>query len=187
MKKPDRRIQKTKAAIHNAFIELIHTKEYNSITITEVANTANIDRKTFYLHYNSIDDVLNEFAFEATEAVRILLQKNQPFEISCFFQGLTNIMEDNISFYRHISSTTSYSFFLNQCKNILKSSLKESFFVKSGLPENVFEVYSEFIASGTIGVYTNWLNSSSKITLTELTNLAIDAVANAWIKIIANY
>jgi len=184
MKKTDRRVQKTKAAIHNAFIELIHTKEYGSITITELANIANIDRKTFYLHYTSIDDVLNEFSNEAAEAVRILLQKNQPFEISYFFQGLTKIMEENISFYRHISSTTSYSFFLNQCKDILKSSLKDSFFINSKLTENAFEVYSEFIASGTIGVYTSWLNSDSRITLLELTELAIDAVSNSWVRII---
>lgn len=184
MKKTDRRIQKTKDAIHNAFIKLIQTKEYHSITITEIASSANIDRKTFYLHYNSIDDVLREFALEATEAVRVLLQKNQPFEITFFFQGLTKIMEDNIGFYRHISATTSYSFFLNQCKNILKSSLKDSFFVKSDLHENVFEVYSEYIASGIIGIYTNWLISDSKMSLAELTSYAIAAVSNAWEKII---
>lgn len=155
MKKTDRRIQKTKDAIHNAFIQLIQTKEYHSITITEIASIANIDRKTFYLHYNSIDDVLREFALEAAEAVRIILQENQSFEITLFFQGLTKIMEDNIRFYRYISATTSYSFFLNQCKNILKSSLKDSFFAKSDLAENVFDVYSEYIASGIIGVYTN--------------------------------
>ncbi|MBU3217359.1 TetR/AcrR family transcriptional regulator (plasmid) [Clostridium estertheticum] len=184
MKKIDRRIQKTKDSIHNAFIHLIQIKEYNSITITEIASIANIDRKTFYLHYTSIDDVLKEFSIEAAEAVRVLLQENRPFDIRLFFQGLTNIMEDNICFYRHVSSITSYAFFLSQCKNILKSSLKDSFFSKSELHENVFDVYSEFIASGIIGIYTNWLISDSKMNLAELTTHAIDAVSNAWEKIV---
>lgn len=184
MKKTDRRIQKTKSAIHKAFIQLIQTKEYHSITITEIASIANIDRKTFYLHYNSIDDVLKEFALEASEAVRILLQQSQPFDITIFFQGLTKIMQDNISFYRHVSSTTSYAFFLNQCKNILKTSLKDSFFVKSGLSENVFDIYSEFIASGIIGIYTNWLISNSQMDLAEFTSHATDAVSDAWKKIV---
>ena len=57
----DRRKRKTRNSIRKAFNELLLKKEYNTITITEIATTADIDRKTFYLHYNSIDDILKEF------------------------------------------------------------------------------------------------------------------------------
>ena len=184
MKKIDRRIQKTKEGIRNAFIQLIQSKDYSSITITELANLANIDRKTFYLHYTSIDDVLKEFGAEATDRVRVLLKNTQPFEIKKFFQGLNQIMLDDINLYRHISTETSYAFFLTQCKDILKNSLIESFYNKSGLSKERFDVYAAYISSGIIGIYTNWLSSNSTMSLEELTKVAIDAVENGWIQIV---
>ncbi|MCR3759005.1 TetR family transcriptional regulator C-terminal domain-containing protein [Clostridium felsineum] len=186
MKKVDRRIQKTKEAICNAFVKLIKTKEYKSITITELADMANIDRKTFYLHYTAIDDVLEEFGLRAAEKVRILLKSDRPFKIENFLKGLTKIMEEDISFYRNISNRSSYSFFLEECKNILKNSLKESFYLKSGFSEDKLEVYVEYISSGIIGIYTNWLSSNSKMELGELTDLVIDAVIGGWTKITYN-
>lgn len=187
MKEIDRRVQRTKNVIRNAFIELIQTKEYQSITITELSSMANIDRKTFYLHYSSIDDLLKEFLLEAADAVYLLLKPSQPFNINIFFNGLRNIMEGNITFYRNISTTTSCIFFLNQCKNILKSFLKDSFYIKSGLTENIFDIYSEYFSAGIIGIYTNWFITNSEMSLIELADYAIDAVTDAWGKITCNH
>ena len=48
----DLRIIKTKKAIWNAFLKLISTKDYINITVTLLANEANISRKTFYTSYS---------------------------------------------------------------------------------------------------------------------------------------
>lgn len=54
----DRRIVRTRRAIHIAFIDLLTEHEYTKITITALAKRADIDRKTFYTHYSSIDSFL---------------------------------------------------------------------------------------------------------------------------------
>lgn len=56
----DRRIMKTRTAIESAFLSLLETTEYSKITISAIANQANINRKTFYLHYDSIDELLDK-------------------------------------------------------------------------------------------------------------------------------
>lgn len=56
----DKRIRKTKNAIYNALKELYMEKDIEDISIMELTEKANIGRKTFYLHYSSIDDVVNE-------------------------------------------------------------------------------------------------------------------------------
>ena len=58
-KRTDRRIEKTIKATETAYFELLSEKKNDRITITELADRANIDRKTFYLHYNSVDDVIH--------------------------------------------------------------------------------------------------------------------------------
>ena len=52
--KPDRRILKTKRAIYEALVELMQKKKLNSITVTELAAAANINRKTFYTYYSTV-------------------------------------------------------------------------------------------------------------------------------------
>ena len=58
--KIDRRIVKTKRAINVALLQLLDTKEPEEITITELTTCADINRKTFYLHYTCIKDVAAE-------------------------------------------------------------------------------------------------------------------------------
>ncbi|WP_099469430.1 TetR/AcrR family transcriptional regulator [Konateibacter massiliensis] len=180
MAKTDRRILKTKESIRNAFMQLVHKKDFQAITITELAELANIDRKTFYLHYTSIHDILKEFEAELADKVILLLRNTQTFEMDAFFYGLTDIMLEHIDFYRHISRDTSYSFLMSECKNILKDALKHSFYESSALPIEKFNVYSEYVSSGIIGIYTDWLNNNSKMELDELTSLAKEALTGSW-------
>lgn len=51
------------------------------------------------------------------------------------------------------------------------------------LPE-VSNVYTEYIASGIVNIYINWLNSETPLTLEELTSIAKDAVLSGWNRII---
>lgn len=60
----DRRVTKTKAAIQKAFFTLLEDHEYSEITVTALAREANIDRKTFYTHYRTLDDVLDDIAHD---------------------------------------------------------------------------------------------------------------------------
>lgn len=59
-RKTDRRVEKTKQAMRHAFVELLKRKPYNAITISELTREADIDRRTFYLHYESIEDLVKE-------------------------------------------------------------------------------------------------------------------------------
>lgn len=184
MKKTDRRVIRTQKSIRDAFLKLMQMKEFHQITVTELAHLADIDRKTFYLHYNSTADILNEFETELAEKVLALLQKDSQFDIHTFFSGLNNIMMEDIGLYRRISEATSYGFFLTECKDILKRTIQQSFYASASMTPEIFNVYTEYIASGIIGIYTDWLCSNSKISMEELTEAAKDAVSNGWNKIV---
>lgn len=65
MKKIDRRTVQTKNIIKNTLLELLQTKRFEKITITELCKIAKINRGTFYLHYydlfNVLDEIFNDF------------------------------------------------------------------------------------------------------------------------------
>ena len=56
----DRRVVRTRKAIREAFFKLMENQDYHKITIASVAREADIDRKTFYLHYRSVSDLVDE-------------------------------------------------------------------------------------------------------------------------------
>ena len=47
----DRRVRKTQSAIKKAFIQLLKQKDLDHITIHDITEAADINRGTFYLHY----------------------------------------------------------------------------------------------------------------------------------------
>lgn len=63
-KNSDLRVIKTKKAIREAFADMICEMDYDEITIKELTERAMINRKTFYLHYETLDDLLEELQDE---------------------------------------------------------------------------------------------------------------------------
>ena len=58
--KTDLRVIRTKKAIRDAFCAMIMEMDYPDITIKELTQRAMINRNTFYLHYDSMDALLQE-------------------------------------------------------------------------------------------------------------------------------
>lgn len=55
---PDRRVQRTRAAVSRAFNELLLDVGYEAMTVAQVAERANVGRSTLYEHFGTKDDLL---------------------------------------------------------------------------------------------------------------------------------
>ena len=77
---------KTKKAIRTAFAELIHeNRELSKVTVSELVKRADINRGTFYNHYDSIYDV---------EVISVLLEDTKKLSTSNYiYEYLDNIID----------------------------------------------------------------------------------------------
>ena len=60
----DRRVKKSRAAIYQAFLGLLHRKSYEAITVQEIIDLADVGRSTFYAHFETKEALLEELCQE---------------------------------------------------------------------------------------------------------------------------
>ena len=68
-----------------AFLELLEEKDFAYITVKEICEKAGVNRSTFYLHYETVNDLL-------AESARYIIDKliaNIPQDTADFFEKLT--------------------------------------------------------------------------------------------------
>ena len=65
----DLRIVKTRTNIKNSLIDLLAEKNVSKITVTELAEKAMINRKTFYRHYHTVQDVVDDINYDIVNDV----------------------------------------------------------------------------------------------------------------------
>jgi AcrR family transcriptional regulator len=59
--KPDRRVQRTRSALLQAFVSLmLEPRRYDQITVADIVGRANVGRSTFYEHFRNKDEILAE-------------------------------------------------------------------------------------------------------------------------------
>ena len=66
-RKTDRRTLYTRNVIKDALLEALNEKNFEQITVTDVCRRAEITRATYYLHYQSLTEVLDELLVDALQ------------------------------------------------------------------------------------------------------------------------
>ena len=54
----DKRALRSRKLLQDALIQLLEEKEYNEISVADISTVAGVARATFYLHYNTKDDLI---------------------------------------------------------------------------------------------------------------------------------
>lgn len=90
MVKQDRRTIQTKSQITDALIELIHTKGFNNLNVTDLTRTAGIGRGTFYIHYLDKFDLLSKTETRLLNEIQDILNAIVPEELKTFSENSEN-------------------------------------------------------------------------------------------------
>lgn len=84
--KNDLRYLKTERAIRRAFHELLQTKDIKRITVRELAERAEINKTTFYSHYETLPDLIDtlereniDYIIDHLDQVQVLYEDSDLF------------------------------------------------------------------------------------------------------------
>lgn len=180
----DKRVMKTKRAIHSAMTRLLSVKPIEEITVTELSNAAEINRKTFYSYYNSVYMVAEEMEDEIVErfedTLRIIDFETLLQDPQTTFNTLARIIASDLDFYETILTNRNQVYFLQKIITSLKERIMALYFDRNSKDFELQEYMLEYIISGLVSVYQKWFKSGRKTDMEELSKyismLAVNGV-----------
>ncbi len=97
-KKEDARVRRTRDALGDALVALMHEKPFESITVQDVLDRAHVGRSTFYSHYSDKDDLLMSDVDEFFERVAMGLSErdetsDRVFPVREFFSHIAEAQQ----------------------------------------------------------------------------------------------
>jgi AcrR family transcriptional regulator len=166
----DRRIQKTRQLIMNTFIDLLAEKGFEKITINDIAERANINRGTVYLHYVDKFDLLDKCIETYVELLLPHCANSADTDLNASaFQSLFEYLEKNFTIYKLLLNNDGFGNFRSRLYAILAQTVTDVIGIK---PENnpfSTDITTHFLTSGFIGVLEWWINNSMPCNVQEIT------------------
>ena len=180
--KKDKRARRSDAAIRKAFYELLVERDYDKITVTELARRADIDRKTFYLHYASIDDLsdalMHEEVSQLADKVRASITKSgEAIDIHQLYETIGIETIEMIGNRAGVLKYAQLEGVLTRLKPVVVETIisEDLLGLSEVLGEHWKMVESSFMA-GIFELYLQWYEGNSELELKELAKIAVAIV-----------
>lgn len=181
-KKPDRRVLKTKRAIRGAFVELLSRKDIDDITIKEIANLADINRKTFYNYYAGVHQLMDEIENEIVTAFEGDLMEfdfnwdeRNPRDI---FTKLSSFVDADPEFFRRLLQAQSSSHLGEKLGELLRDKAVTFFLSNSTADPEAVAIAADFTIHGILAVYKSWVNGGCRMPMEQVARIINDIVFN---------
>ena len=172
----DRRTQKSKQAIMHALIELMAKKNFEKITINEIANKANVNRGTIYLYYTDKYDLLDKCVETSLTHLSAYLldtpclpndSTHDSAKIS--IERTFEYMENHAFLYTTLLKNNGVSTFRNRLAKMMHQILDMKINMPIHNQEVSKDILVEFLVSGLVGVLEWWFANSMPYSAKDIT------------------
>ena len=172
--KMDRRVRKTKSLLLQCLLQLMEEKDVKDISVKELADLADINRGTFYLHYSDIYDMLSKVEDELFVEFENILGRTMKCELKAISPRDTLL--DIFSFVNRHRDVVRVMVgphgdlsFVNRLKDTVKEHISR--LLEPGRSAYYYAYVESFNVSGCAGVVETWLTEPFPPTPEEMSLL----------------
>ncbi len=169
MKATYRNSIRSRELIKEAMFQLLNKKEISQITVSDIVREANINRGTFYNHYNNpieiIEEVKDELISSLSEGLRLSMKEKT---VDAFMTTVLEHIQTNENIYRRI---------VNSIPMSLIDSTKEEFIAQlSSLNVEMDCTTIYFLINGISGIYLDYLKGNMEISADKIKETCKDFI-----------
>lgn len=185
----DRRIVRSRNAILSAFERLLMDRPLADITVSAIAREANVDRKTFYVHFGTVDGLLDAIAVNVVETIVDSVEKTLASmdgdtneralgAAATFFKTINEALCNNLVLNRQLIENIPLDDFMTRLRVPLEHEITERDLLPHGLKDEMFDYYLAFLLSGIIGIYRTWALSDGSVLIERISEVANNLTLN---------
>lgn len=162
--KNNRRRRKSVERIEKVFIELLQTKKFHEITVSEICKRCGLNRSTFYANYEDI--------YELADRIRAYLEE----EVNHLYEAETTRKfnsNDYLRLFRHIQENQLFyrTYFKLGYDNEFKLQYYDTHQAQRDFKNQYIEYHIEFFRSGFNAVVKKWIAGGCKETPEEIDSI----------------
>jgi AcrR family transcriptional regulator len=152
---------------------LLQEKDLDKITVTDIVTRADINRGTFYAHYENTRAVIEQIENQIIEKMLEFLGE---FQHDNFFQDplplLLNVSEylmEDLDFYRILINSSGSEQFLTKLKTIFVAYMKTDTEIPDQIKQSpAFLIRAHFFAGGLVSLHQVWFRDELEVSLNEI-------------------
>ena len=174
----NKRAQNTRKKIESYFLELLMEKPLEKITVQEICRGININRSTFYMHYEDIYNLFSKMEEEMSKKIAGIFydektEKYRKFNITRYVE-LFEYVQENRSFYSLYLNGVGKNYTINIYVAQLSEKMLEVF-LENALEEErkMLNYRIEFFNAGINALIRRWLSTGCKETPNELADIVV--------------
>ena len=176
--KNDARFLKNEEKIIETFKQMVIEMNFENITIKELTERAKINRKTFYLHYATIDDLIKSIEKSYTEEYTKFIDGLDVFND---FHEITKrfylFHEQKGKFMEKLTCDPNYEYIRNQMIDKVKLSYFDNSYYKN-IDNYKLNVVINYMHNTTLSIYKTWVSDNKVIPFDEIVELTYNLIAN---------
>lgn len=170
-----RRVLKTKRAIRNAFAKLMVEKDINDITVMELSETADINRKTFYNYYSGVYQVVEDIENDIISSYERLLgdvqfreSMNAPYQL---FERFSQLINMDPEFFGYLLTMNGNIALITRIMTLIKDKTREKMTSQLAIEDYKADIMIDFVLSGMLSVYQHWFSSDRSVPPEEVAQI----------------
>ncbi|MGN1077696.1 MAG: TetR/AcrR family transcriptional regulator [Candidatus Gallimonas sp.] len=165
--------------IRSAFAELLEERgEIEDITVSELAERADISKSTFYYHYEDIYAVAEEFENELLDMLSQMLDRmksNPEVEYDVYIKSLVSFLKEHEDVYRKAVSSMSATLFVERLKSILsKKVFEESQILPFDKDTDVRYTQIRFLSNACVDTMADCFKGNLKLSLEQTSQVILE-------------
>lgn len=171
----DRRQRKSRIAVENALIELLQEKPLENISISELARKADINRKTFYNNYTTIDDVFSSIEEKIVSFVADSLPEqitiDNEIEIFNLLYNFSLTLSGHKKLLRHLFANHSTLYFKESLQNLILPYAERNL-LNYNINPDIVPYVNQCVINGIFGIFEEWFHDNDELTPKQIALLA---------------
>lgn len=183
MDKAQSKYRNTAQLMNQALLILIEKKDLEFITIKEICAKAGVNRSTFYLHYENINDLLNEtieyLNNDFLSSFQTQTIKEKPDDLIFIKKEFIIPYLEFVKKNKRIMTIVHQKPFIFNNEKMYNNMKKEIFIPavkKYNVPENEQNYLIEFYTRGAAAIVDLWLKNDCKDSISDIENIILKCV-----------